>query len=376
MASVDKENVAVTPQKATVSNEYSPSNPKRALKPVSPNKYNNVTVGKLNFVQNDLDDHFDYIHGSNEEIKQQLTVIEAQTKQTNDDLEQLFDRLKNNNQHLNKLLESIAAYSEEVTTEGNATKSDVSKILARLSDLSPSNLEQLVSKLLADSKDNTIKEFRTLLSDSQGDPDDASIEVLLKLSNVERVLNKLADSSTKNLERYASSVSAETTNELSKVSALLRHSSDSQKDTIDAITRKIDALNAGGSDILLLQKQLEQQNTLIESLQRQIMAHNEFKDLLHKHAQLQQKYDTLCGYYLSKYSELVQLERRFGELTNTVDKLDSRVASIDVQKYDRLHQMHTELSQPETLRTFLLKRVASMPIHAESLPGSQSSEEF
>ncbi|SGZ52103.1 CIC11C00000002114 [Sungouiella intermedia] len=377
MASIDKENVTTTPLKMTSSPsvEYSPSNPKRALKPISPSKYNTNSVGKLNFLQNDnLDDHFECIHGSHEEIKLLLALIEVQTKQTNDDLEQLFDRLKSNNQNLNKLLESIAAYSEEVTTEGNATKSDVSKILERLNELSTPKLEQLFFKLLQESQEQSVKQIKTLISDSQGDPEDANIEVLLKLNNVERALNKVSEGSAKDIEKYMGTMNAETVNELTKVSDLLRHSSDSQKSTIDILTKKLEALDThnSNSEIIRLQELVENQNATIRSLQVDVLAQlqtNEYKDLQFKHAQLQEKYESLCKYYESKYLDLVTLERKFTDLTNTVDHLESKVSKIDTLKYDRLQQMHVDkLSQlGKTQHSSIRKRIISMPTKATDL---------
>lgn len=372
MASIDQENIPVTPLKGQLSpkGEYSPSNPKRALKPVSPSKYNNNSVGKLNFLQNDnLDNHFDCLHGAHEEMKHLLAVIEEQTKQTNDDLEELFARLKNNNQHLNKLLESIAAYSDEVTTEGNATKSDVSKILERLGDLSPSKIEQLVQISVKASKDDIIKEIKNLLDDSREDPEDSNIEVLLKLNNVERALNKLSDSPSKDIEKVLGSFTSETTNELTKVSELLRHSSDSQRSTIEVITRKLDSIRAVDSNdqTAHLIKLVEQQNETIKSLQldlRDKKEAQEYEDMQRKHSQLQTKYESLCRYYESKFRDLVNLESKFTELTTTVDALETKIGSIDLQKYDRLQQMHSEklvqLAKPKYSSS--KKRITSMPI--------------
>lgn len=391
MASIDKENVA-TPLKIphNPAVEFSPSDPKRTLKPISSSKYNSNSVGKLNFLQNDnLDDHFECIHGSHEEIKLLLALIEVQTKQTNDDLDQLFDRLKSNNQNLNKLLESIAAYSEEVTTEGNATKSDVSKILERLNDLDASKLEQLIAKLLQVSANESMKEIKTLISNAQADPEDANIEVLLKLNNVERALNKISESSSKDVEKNSGITNAETISELSKMSELLRRSSDSQKSTIDALTKKLDSFNTGSAndEISRLQKQVKELNATIESLQNKIRSQTqlqEYKDLESKHAQLQVKYDSLCKYYESKYRDLVLLEGTFADLTNTAEKLESKVVNLDVQKYDRLQKMHVEkLSRLGTAHNSPShkKRIISMPAKAaEVLPDifehNNSDQEF
>lgn len=376
MAYIDKENAtAPTKMASSPAVEHSPSDTRRALKPISPSKYNSNSVGKLNFLQNDnLDDHFECIHGSHEEIKLLLALIEVQTKQTNDDLDQLFDRLKSNNQNLNKVLESIAAYSEEVTTEGNATKSDVSKILERLNDLNASKLELLISKLLQASSDESMKEIKSLISNSQADPEDANIEVLLKLNNVERALNKISENSSKDIERNVGNTNAETISELTKVSELLRRSGDSQKSTIDVLTKKFDSLNTGGAneEIVRLLKLVEEQNATIKALQDDIQSQThlkEYTDLQNKQAQLQVKYESLCKYYESKYRDLVLLEGKFTDLTNTVEKLESKVLNIDLKKYDRLQQMHAEkLSQlGKAPKSPSKKRIISMPTKAADL---------
>lgn len=129
-STANKENVPSTPTQNSY--EYSPGHPKHALKPISPNKTAS-SIGKLSFLQNDnIDAHFSQIHSVHEAILSRLFNLEVQTKQTGVDLDQLCDRLKNNNQHLNKLLQNISNYSEEVITEGNATKNDINNILSRL----------------------------------------------------------------------------------------------------------------------------------------------------------------------------------------------------------------------------------------------------
>lgn len=130
----DKENPGTGPSdKYDASCEYSPNASKKALKPISPNKGPNSYVGKLNFLQGDnIDNHFTNIHSSHQQLHQVLHNLEVQTTQTGIDLGQLCDRLKNNNQYLNKLLENITNYSNEVITEGNATKNDITNIISRL----------------------------------------------------------------------------------------------------------------------------------------------------------------------------------------------------------------------------------------------------
>ena len=125
----NKENLPTTPTSKGDNFPLNAGTPtsihKLPLKLISPNKLK----GKLTFLESDnLDEHFNLLHTTHEEIQQQLYNIELNSKQTNVDLEQLFDRLKNNNEHLNKLLSSVVTYSQEVMTEGNATKADMNKI--------------------------------------------------------------------------------------------------------------------------------------------------------------------------------------------------------------------------------------------------------
>lgn len=161
MASNNKENIPVTPNKSNrITVENSPASLKKALKPISPNKNGHREVGKLNFLQSDnFDDQFDYIHNTQEQIQLQLNIIESQTKQTGSDVGQLVDRLKNNNSNLNKLLEQIASYSDEVITEGNATKHDISNIIEILDTFT----EKLDKPLKSDT-DDLIKQIHLKLS--------------------------------------------------------------------------------------------------------------------------------------------------------------------------------------------------------------------
>jgi hypothetical protein len=132
----NKENAPTTPQRTPaggVAVSNSPASMKKALKPVSPNKSSNTYVGKLNFLQSDnFDEHFHHIHSVNEQIQQQLSGVEVQTRQMSVDVGQLVDRLKNNNSSLTKVLNQIASYSDDVITEGYETKNQISEIIERL----------------------------------------------------------------------------------------------------------------------------------------------------------------------------------------------------------------------------------------------------
>lgn len=94
----NKENIPTTPKskESRIISAVSPIN-NQTLKPISPNKEKNQ-IGKLNFLETDnLDEHFELVHTTQEEIRQRLHNIELTSKQTSVDLGQLFDRLKNNN---------------------------------------------------------------------------------------------------------------------------------------------------------------------------------------------------------------------------------------------------------------------------------------
>lgn len=70
-----------------------------------------------------------------QQIRDLLVDIEAQTKQTGIDVGQLWERSKHNNLSLQRLVAEIAEYSNEVTTEGNATKQDIHDLLAKFDQL-------------------------------------------------------------------------------------------------------------------------------------------------------------------------------------------------------------------------------------------------
>jgi DNA repair exonuclease SbcCD ATPase subunit len=172
-STANKENFPSTPtQSSQYGHEYSPSHPKQALKPISPNKNSTSNIGKLSFLQNDnIDSHFSQIHSVQEAILNRLFNLEIQTKQTGVDLDQLCDRLKNNNQHLNKLLQNISNHSEEVITEGNATKNDINNILSRLDsfDAKLKSIDKSMDKSLDETMDSTSLDLFTTIADLKQD---------------------------------------------------------------------------------------------------------------------------------------------------------------------------------------------------------------
>ncbi|KAI3407098.2 hypothetical protein KGF56_000086 [Candida oxycetoniae] len=119
------------------------------LKEISTNK--NIII-RSDDVPN-LDQHFVLIHETQEELQTQLHRIETLASQTNVDLAQLYTRSRSNNENLNKLLKNVVDYSEEVITEGNATKADMGLIMGTLHELKSKKFE------FGDEAINSVKEI-------------------------------------------------------------------------------------------------------------------------------------------------------------------------------------------------------------------------
>lgn len=435
MSVENKENSVLTPKKSihSVSVENSPTSAKRALKPVSPNKHSNVTVGRLNFLQNDnIDSHFDHIHAAHEQLKEQVLNIEVQTKQTHVDLEQLFDRLKNNNQNLNKLLASIEEYSREVSTEGSATKSDVARIIAILEDLKSESrdrqdatanalkdlragVEQLISGNESKLQAN-VDELRQLLEklvlqtqnqsenkrELQGTEDlQAGIENTLASSLkgqsesileivktvVEENFNKRCGSM---VEEIHTSVSEELTMLLFEMQERLGRSfgekfTTHSKETTNAITAALSE-SSGSQDGAKLQKLVELQTSAIEQLSTKLAEQERarsvqvsLEQLQGEHDALESKLDRLRSCYLEKLEQFLNLQGRYGELSQQVALLEERTTTLDVSKLDKLHQLHSDsISRLGAPSAVTKKRIFSMPAkaHDELSESNNSDGEF
>lgn len=256
------------------------------LKPVSPNKHN---TGKLTFLQNDaIDDHFNYIHSSTNEIQQQLMSLEVQTKQTALDLAQLCDRSKNNNQNLNKLLENIAQYSNEVVTEGNATKNDITNIMTRLDSFNGKLQQNIVAN-----------------------------ESLLKVKENEQ---KLVQEFIQQQEQRA----GEQKQEIQQLSETIENQS--------ALIEK-----------LLADRAAVQQNALTEKLLADKAAEHKYNDV-------SEKYKLLCKAYEEKFSSYKELEMKFSQLSNLEDESNNdRLAKLN-QFHNR--KLHSQSASSATKRIF------------------------
>lgn len=309
-----KENESTTPTRTAPLS--SPSYLTSPLKPTSPSKQN---VGRLSFLQNDkIDDNFNLIHSSNNEIQSQLSNLEVQTKQTALDLGQLCDRLKNNNQHLNKLLENIASYSEEVITEGNATKNDITNIMTRLDDFN--------------------EKLTLILTKSEPEID------FIKDTNI-TINNKLNDIPTKS--------------DLQDVKESLKHTIDNSEHSHD-------------SGMIKLKETIENQNQLINKLLDQTSLNSRCNNL-------EDKYKLLCQAYETKYNDLKNLELKFQSLSSSTDELNNQLKfelndESDIIKMNKIKKFHNlkmnniqESSenlvdrQDQSKSSFLHKRIMSTP---------------
>lgn len=338
----NKENLPITPLKAPGSPlvEYSPSHPKRALKPVSPNK-NNGLVGKLSFLQSDhIDEHFDYIHGSQEEMKQQLYLLEVQTKQTNVDLEQLFDRLKNNNQNLNKLLSSIAEYSKEVTTEGNATKSDANKIIDLLHGDSKT-LDAILAIVEAKGEEAAVSDTIDGLKNIQSQIQLSSDSQVQKLGEVQKELSRLDDLLQRATEKFNTVIKPDES-QLEALASLLKTVRLSEQKTTASLENFASVVQGSRlPEILLLKDLVEQQTHAIEALRAHLKAENEIKTVeKREQSNLQDEHDALQAKIEAMKIEYEELRNNHGVMQRNVDHLQV--------KTDTLHDKHTSLQDTHT----------------------------
>lgn len=327
----DKENPR-TPTKRGVSTHLSP------LKPISPSKGN---VGKLTFLQSDnLDEHLNHIHHSNSEIQERLLALEIQLRQTALDLGQLFDRSKNNNQHLGKLLESITNYSNEVITEGNATKNDIGAILARLDELgrrvdvagAKGREAELAAKL-----DENNKAVLALLVDLKSSMDEKS--------NVDDAFEKtraqdLQDQIKLQEDRY-SALRTKTQQEHARFEVLQQQTQHEEQRLAE------------------LKKLTSDEQSRLELLLQQT------SDREVKLASVQGKYDVLCQAYTSKYRELESLAKEFEQLVRPVTPEPADKDIVKLNKVKKFHNMKMNKIQEEgeSSPTRRYKRVMSTPIH-------------
>lgn len=106
-----------------------------------------------------------------------------------------------------------------------------------------------------------------------------------------------------------------------------------------------------------------------------------------KYSSLQSKYDALCHSYTAKYTSLQGLEEQYSrlvelvrELQTTPDEYTVPRASARVNKFHKLHQLHSskmgEILESIPQKKFLAKRIASTPNKTYIGEDDNNSDEF
>lgn len=413
--SPNKENYPETPTKKERNGELSPSY-MRSLKPISPNKTSNHTIGRLKFLDNDnIDEHFSYIHNSNEHIQQQLYDLQVQTKQTGVDLGQLFERLKNNNQFLNTLLENLSNYSHEVITEGNATKNDITKIIdhlnasnERIKELSSNQyLDKITEKIIDKLKISSIIEERDNIEERDSIPKGNFSEIILsdvknvmiedKLRNIIAPLIDEIKSNTASLKPAISEketmgasfqeferttldnlnkIIHEISNNKGQTNQYIETQSDTARKTIE-ITSKIyneshqikESIAKNNNQIHELQAMMGNNLIRADEVKNLLSLNQTAEELESKISNLENKYKLLSRKYEEKYQDLMSLQ---GEFQSLLDKtkmhqnaLDSITQMPNITKVRQLHSANMQSIRNNSLNESkgYGKRIVSAPLN-------------
>lgn len=376
------------------------SSPKRNLRPVSPHKNGNATVGRLSFLQSDnIDEHFEHIHGSHEEIMKYLQLLEAQTQQTQEDIDQLFDRLKNNNQNLTKLLSSIADYSREVTEEGNATKTDVGKILNALKDLRDTQDPEKMTRHFNTKQEEVLRELRLFMEKSQNSEatkraSENQVHLLNKLLAIETQLSGLKVQNTfgefrSRVESLAQENSKQVNAKLAEVLQSLEklnltEKSQKSEDLLNGLVIKFS--NQMDQSMARFESLLQSQSKTIENFAVQnVLApshsgddweqkqtelqkdydnlSNKYKNLESSYTDLETRYAKLQYYYDAKLQLFSDLESKFVKLGEDSKELHDSISNFDATKYDKVQELHSNKVRDLRNVTPLQRntRIISMP---------------
>ncbi|KAM9937561.1 hypothetical protein OXX80_002922 [Metschnikowia pulcherrima] len=394
----EKDNGSPNMVHSETSHQTPSSSPKRNLKPISPHKYDNGSSGRLSFLQSDsLDDHFEHIHESHDVIMNQLTVLEASTQQTQADVGQLYDRSKNNNQNLNKLLNSIAEYSREVTEEGSATKTDVAKIMAVLDELRDVSIQK------SSVEDSEVKREKSLEVISETLKAQVSHELekmsrnhsslLEKLSGIETQLGGLKVQNTfgefrSRVENLAQENSKQINEKLSEVvellqSASLERNSHTQETTpgelatkvsyhIDQSVSRLESLLASQTKTIDTYVSKNAKDSVREDedwQKKQAIFRQDYEILSEKHEKLEKdytdlesKYSLLESHYDAKIRLFHDLQKQFVKLGEESKSFQDSMGKYDPTKYDRVQELQSsKLRESRNITPLQKHRVLSMP---------------
>lgn len=241
------------------------------------------------------------------DVKNQLDIIETQTKQTNIDLEQLFERLKSNNKYLNKVLEDIANYSKQVTKKGNATKDDMIKVLDQIS-----RIENSTKNILEESKDEVISTLLNYIRETEEN----------NLQQRREFVKSIGDTRLLSLQN-------------SKILETLEH--------------------------VLQNTESTQSKEALKDGQTPLASGDATKE-----TDLESKYKILCLQYDEKLKNFHALEEKFCMLLENFKSLKSEVSQLNVDRYGKLQQLHNDKlgSLQNHPTTFNSKRISSVPTKA------------
>ncbi|KAI5968525.1 hypothetical protein CANMA_002270 [Candida margitis] len=316
----------------------------------------NLPSGTLN-----LDKHFDLIHDTHNELQQQLHRIETSTSQTNVDLEQLYSRSKSNNDNLNKLLRNVVDYSNEVITEGNATKADMSLIIKALEELKMRDVS------LKDDDFARIKEVMQLMYEESGvNHNELKVE-LQKLNALKDSDKKIFQEQFDHLEELIKTAGNSANSD--KVEEVLKQTQEWSKEfrrELKAFSEHEEQAQFANRQVLTklsaLEKQLqdrassERSNLVISSHESKI------NELEMKIQNLENKYESLVGKYSQKYNQFKILQQQLDDLSKRAHtEYSSDSLSSNLYNLKRFHKSSLQMiDEHDSFQSD--KRVVSTPV--------------
>ncbi|KAK6202578.1 uncharacterized protein RJT21DRAFT_20580 [Scheffersomyces amazonensis] len=375
-ANDNKENSPSTPTKSTGPGYPFPSG--KVLKPISPNKYPNAGgVGKLNFLQSDnIDEHFDHIHSFHGTISEQLYNLEVQSKQTSVDLGQLVDRSKNNNQNLNRLLENIAKYSDEVITEGNATKNDIEKLISKLDEIK-GNIEK------SHVQDQDLK--KAITDEVRNSKSQHQIEVLEKLTYIVQNLpeHDLVRQVVDPIVAELKCVSLDPKSQ-SLLEGIMENFGDKEdpfavvQDLRKDLVQRLDSLSTREEDYIIeLEKRFHKQDQLINELISIVGLKVNKKELESNIQLLDDKYKRMTQDYTAKYVEFQNLQQEFDKLSKACKELTIPNQAQDL-RISKAHQLHLSTINSFGNPSLIVpkKRIVSSPLINLPATNDEDQEDY
>lgn len=308
-----------------------------------------------------LDKHFELIHESHNELQQQLHRIETSTSQTNVDLEQLYSRLKNNNEHLNKLLKNIVEYSNEVITEGNATKSDMSLIIKELDDLKRRNIS------LGDDDIGRIRDvMRLIFEEKEGSNGDlkGELEDLAKSLKDDRlskqILQEQFDHLSESIKELDTSVHLEKIDKLIKMNKEWKEDLRRELQPVDKLTEIESANSQIVAKLSAIEQYLQEQRNKETASQLISTQDSRVAELEKKIQALETNYESLVEKYTQKYDQYKLLLQQFKELS---EKSQTQYVP-DLSRMQNLKRFHKDNLKliDENSFTQNSKRIVSTPV--------------